>query len=376
MQQLVSEGWLEPLPRSGWRVRSTESDTTLNAHSSRTDLPAGSAVHANEQRRSGTQVAVNLGGWIDPRTTGRELWSARILQSIQAHLLSHGMDMLVTAYPPTESLDPHAFFNRIDTAGNLAGVILIQPPALQRLQAGLDERDLPWVVVNRPHLQFPHNFVSADNLLAGRMVGRAFACLGYQRVLVLGGRFDWYPTAREKFEGFCSGYAEVRGDMPEILRYWTVTNATNQAGASGEPGEAEAEAFWREHGPPQGIFATGDYLALNAMRVCQRHGVGVPDEVGVVGASGYNAAAHFVPSLTTVGQPMEKMGAAAAQMLLHMAQQNIRRVPGQVLPGTFTLRDSLSVSDSIRQEIESFMIGSNDDDAPASARLSQLDLAI
>jgi DNA-binding LacI/PurR family transcriptional regulator len=68
--------------------------------------------------------------------------------------------------------------------------------------------------------------------------------------------------------------------------------------------------------PFTAIFAYNDISAIGAIRALQEHGLRVPQDVSVLGFDDIPGAAFHTPSLTTVRQPLNRMGEVAAQSLL------------------------------------------------------------
>jgi LacI family transcriptional regulator len=64
------------------------------------------------------------------------------------------------------------------------------------------------------------------------------------------------------------------------------------------------------------LFAYNDISAIGAVRAIREAGLRVPEDVSVVGFDDIREAAYHVPSLTTVRQPLRKMGEIAAQTLV------------------------------------------------------------
>ena len=63
--------------------------------------------------------------------------------------------------------------------------------------------------------------------------------------------------------------------------------------------------------------------AIGAIRALHDHGLSVPSDVSVVGFDDFPYAAYHSPSLTTIRQPLHKMGNMAARLLLdHIRGQN------------------------------------------------------
>jgi DNA-binding LacI/PurR family transcriptional regulator len=68
--------------------------------------------------------------------------------------------------------------------------------------------------------------------------------------------------------------------------------------------------------PFTALFAYNDISAIGAIRAFQEAGLRVPNDVSVVGFDDIPGAAFHYPSLTTVRQPLQKMGEIAAEILI------------------------------------------------------------
>ena len=68
--------------------------------------------------------------------------------------------------------------------------------------------------------------------------------------------------------------------------------------------------------PFTALFAYNDISAIGAMRAFQEAGLRVPEDVSVVGFDDIAHASFCLPNLTTVRQPLKKMGRIAAETLL------------------------------------------------------------
>jgi DNA-binding LacI/PurR family transcriptional regulator len=68
--------------------------------------------------------------------------------------------------------------------------------------------------------------------------------------------------------------------------------------------------------PFTALFAYNDISALGAMRAFQEVGLRVPEDISVVGFDDIALATYSIPPMTTVRQPLSKMGRIAAQTLV------------------------------------------------------------
>ena len=99
----------------------------------------------------------------------------------------------------------------------------------------------------------------------------------------------------------------------------TVHNAeayTAQAGyAATEETIAEARAA-SEGSAPTAVFCANDLLAVGVMSALRVAGVSIPGDVSIIGFDDIPLAAQMPVPLTTIRQPMDELGAAAAELLL------------------------------------------------------------
>jgi DNA-binding LacI/PurR family transcriptional regulator len=87
------------------------------------------------------------------------------------------------------------------------------------------------------------------------------------------------------------------------------------------------------------LLAYHDLSAIGAMRALRESGLRVPEDVSVMGFDDINSAAFQSPSLTTVRQPLDKMGAVAAEILL-------QRIHGGENPREVVVEPELVVRES------------------------------
>lgn len=92
--------------------------------------------------------------------------------------------------------------------------------------------------------------------------------------------------------------------------------------------------------PFTAVFGYNDNSAIAAMRVIQDAGLRVPQDVSVVGFDDIQGAAYTSPRLTTVRQPLEKMGKIAAKTLLDRIEGRVEYVPEIAIEPQFVVRES------------------------------------
>jgi LacI family transcriptional regulator len=92
--------------------------------------------------------------------------------------------------------------------------------------------------------------------------------------------------------------------------------------------------------PFTALFAYNDISAIGSIRAFQEAGLRVPEDVSVVGFDDIRIAMHNNPPLTTVRQPLEKMGETAARFLLERLEHHRPWKSEIVIDPELVVRDS------------------------------------
>jgi LacI family repressor for deo operon, udp, cdd, tsx, nupC, and nupG len=172
----------------------------------------------------------------------------------------------------------------------------------------LVERGLPIVCVNGYADDIDAPYISVDDADAMRQAVSHLAHLGHRRIGLAVGQQRYVPS-RRKVHGFveavsASGLAgaAAAGMMVEHTLF------------SVEGGRAAANRLI-DRGATA-IICGSDLMALGAIRAACQRGLGVPDDISVVGFDDSPLMGFTAPALTTIRQPVESMAQAAAQTLL------------------------------------------------------------
>jgi len=97
---------------------------------------------------------------------------------------------------------------------------------------------------------------------------------------------------------------------------------------------------------PTAIFATSDTTAIGLMQAAFQAGIGIPDQLSIVGFDDIDLAAFTLPPLTTISQDGVDMGRVAAERLFEMVDQDLEAsdVGDIVLAPRLVVRGSTSAA--------------------------------
>jgi LacI family transcriptional regulator len=87
------------------------------------------------------------------------------------------------------------------------------------------------------------------------------------------------------------------------------------------------------------VLCFNDISAIGSIRALHDAGLKVPADVSVLGFDDIQAASYIIPSLTTIRQPLQQMGALAASSLL-------KKLAQEKLPDTLKVDPELIVRES------------------------------
>jgi DNA-binding LacI/PurR family transcriptional regulator len=134
--------------------------------------------------------------------------------------------------------------------------------------------------------------------------------LSHERIAIIKGN-PLSSDSKDRFDAICE-VAEQLGLKidPELTVQIDIDESTPQLGYP-----FTKQLLAREK-PFTALFAYNDLSAIGAIRALQEQGLRVPEDVSVLGFDDIPAAAFHMPSLTTVRQPLSRMGQVAAQSLL------------------------------------------------------------
>jgi len=136
---------------------------------------------------------------------------------------------------------------------------------------------------------------------------------GHTRVAVIGGP-ESIGQVRERVQGARQVWAEL-GLPPDDLTYLPTAALTVAEGRSA--GERLAGIPVRRR--PTAAFCANDLLALGLLQQTIGAGLRVPEELAIVGFDDIEFAAAAAVPLTSVRQPRQELGRAAAQLLIDEA---------------------------------------------------------
>ncbi|MGB3437904.1 MAG: LacI family DNA-binding transcriptional regulator [Actinophytocola sp.] len=268
---------------------------------------------------------------LDDDDAEQTLYADEITRGMERAARRHGYALLIAA---SLAGGPESLVASV--AGRVDGfAVLARTVAIEDLE--LMSRRLPVVMIAGPreidhldHLEVANldgEFALTTHLIADH---------GLRRLAFVGGGDD-SPDAQARFAGFQQALRAA--DLP-------VPPEPDARGDFTQAGGREAARRLLERGTrPQAMVFANDQMAVGALDVLERKGVRVPKDVVVAGFDGIPLGRVVRPSLTTVTQPMRRLGETAVDLLVERLADPEREPRSVMLPVTQTRRASCGCPD-------------------------------
>jgi LacI family transcriptional regulator len=282
---------------------------------------------ANRQARSLAGGKSNSIGVLVPDLgTG---YIGEIIRGIDAELSLTDLDLILYTTHRTASKEANYVANL--ATGMVDGLLLVLPRSPADFIGNLTQRNFPFVLIDHQGTGRDCPAVGAMNWQGAYNATEYLIKLGHNRIGFITGSKD-LGCAVDRLDGYCSALRTYHiPDAPELIFEGTFFQPDGYAGAS---------ALLDLPVPPTAIFASNDVMAMGVMDAVRNRGLRVPDDVSIVGFDDIPQASLIRPAMTTINQPLEKMGRVATQMLLDLLHHPEKEADRIELPTQLIVRDS------------------------------------
>ena len=191
---------------------------------------------------------------------------------------------------------------------NIDGLIVLSS-TLEDHELEALAKELPVVLTGRATLNQKLTSIGFDNLGGGALALGHLAELGHEAIAVIDGPDDL--DAKLRMDGIRVECSQRRIDLdPELIE----VGDFNELGGY--------QAMVRLLDKPKdfsAVIALNDQMAYGAMLALSEAGLDIPGDISLLGFDDLPHSAYTVPPLTTISQPVNRIGAMAASTVLAMS---------------------------------------------------------
>jgi len=276
-----------------------------------------SQVARNLVTQRSTTIGVAVADYLDP-------FYESLLVSIEHVALANNYELLVSSFFQ-DRLREEKLFNSFREK-QLAGII-VAGSLIDEGYLSLENTSVPVVLVNC--LSYPFS-VSTDKLLGSKIAIEYLIELGHRRIAYV-----------SQGRSLNSNLLRLQGYQSALRKYnLPIDDSLIVPGDGGVIGGIKAANLLLDiPEKPSAYFCFNDMTAIGVMNTLQKRGYQVPRDCSVVGFDGLDIAAYYYPSLTTVRQPIDKLGQRAGEMLLKLIQGD-DEVRAEVLEPELVVRNT------------------------------------
>jgi DNA-binding LacI/PurR family transcriptional regulator len=235
-----------------------------------------------------------------------EGYNATVLSGIEDHLLQEGYFYFVASHrfrPDLIDEYPQLFLDR-----SVEGLIVVNAPWHLELS-------VPVVTVSSHHQVKRATSILLDHHRAAEVALEHLRKLGHRDIAFIKGQ-PFVPDTEVRWKAI----VEVAGRMGlRTPPHWVGQIKENSP--SPELGYLVTKKMLAAGKRFTALFAFNDISAMGAIRALHEFGLRVPEDVSVVGFDDIDSAAYQNPGLTTVRQPLRKMGQTAAEAVLRRIEE-------------------------------------------------------
>lgn len=252
---------------------------------------------------------------------------AGVVRGISGVLNPRDLQLVLMLEPPDRG--PERIV-RYATQGHVDGVLLLSLHGNDPLPGRLHASGVPVVVGGRPSdPEVSH--VDADNVRGARTAVEHLFATGASTIATITGPLDM-AVGQDRLDGYRAALEAAGRTVDDSLE---VGGDFTEAG-----GEAAMRDLLDARPDLDAVFAASDLMAAGALRALAAAGRRVPDDVGVVGFDDSVVARSCVPPLTSVRQPVARLGAEMAHVLLSRLEDPGAHPRAVLLPTDLVVRGS------------------------------------
>jgi LacI family transcriptional regulator len=246
---------------------------------------------------------------------------------------AHHYQLMLSLF--TASDDRKEMYKRVLCSGFPDGAIVASTSLSDPLITDMLQDQISFVSVGR-HPDKRVHYVDVDNVGGARMVVEHLIRLGHRRIATVTGPPDMV-VGQDRLSGYRQALEAHHIPIDEELI------------VEGDFTESSGVSAIQKLLPisPTAIFAASDTMAIGILKGLREVGLRVPQDVALVGFDDIPITSMIEPALTTVRQPIERLGSLAVEVLLSVlkdspeAKSSVHRT---VLPTELVIRNSCSAT--------------------------------
>ena len=253
----------------------------------------------------------------------------QMMSGVETELRAAGKHVIITTGHSEEDKEKDGIEFLISR--NCDAIILHVEAVSDEYLLELSKGKTPIYLISRHVEELPDKCISLDNELGGYIATQLLIEMGHSNIAYLAGP-QYKADAIARLQGHKRALSENNIAIDEKLIF--------EAEFKEKGGIEGLRHFLQEKLEFSALVCANDEMASGAMTYAREHDLQMPKDLSVVGFDNVVFAPHLYPKLTTVENPVNKMGAMAAKLVLKDVYQQDQHDIQQLFEPSLILRDS------------------------------------
>lgn len=297
------------------------------------DVVVQTGYRPNLAARSLTNQRTGLIGLVIPRIVQNvftDPYFPRLIQGITQACNQYGCTLTLFLFHTEE--EEKQLYPRLLNHSMLDGVIVTSAETKDPLIEKLAQSNMPYLTIGRTLPGTQTNYVDVDNETGAYTAVSHLIRLGYKRIATITCPMNTSP-GQERFNGYRNAHLDKLLPIHEEL----IAHGDN----------TEISGFHALNAllpfKPDALFVASDGMAKGALRTLSANNLRAPKDLAVVSFDDLPFAALTTPPLTTVRQPIKRIGVLAVETLLDIIEHGPTPTRRLVMPTELVIRSSCGV---------------------------------
>lgn len=281
----------------------------------------GTFVHPRYFDRKLPSIEARVGLFFHPEASLADFYHSQVMEGVRQGAMHLSLDLVLLRFGE-------------DIRNECNGYLYVNPweDQVEALRAHLPRKQ-PVVAVGVMTDCDRASCLDIDNLELGRKAVDHLFRLGHRRIGYLGSG-EQLSNSLQRWEGFRQGCEQhgVTIDESRIVK-----------GSSWQLNDTEMNDLLTtlaSNSRPTAMFCGGFFFALDAYGAAARLGLRIPQDLSIIAVDDPPSAAHLSPPLTTLRQPLNKLGQDAITLLYEKIRKNDSTITKRILNGELIIRAS------------------------------------
>ncbi len=242
-------------------------------------------------------------------STFESAYHGRMMEQASTYFNERGYDSIFVSHANNKSVE----LNAISSLDELEcdGLIVFSSSLDNEELAAYFDSHPASVLINHYLPEYHDRCVYLDNMCGGRLAAQYLIDMEHTAIAMVTG-----PAKDLEVQERSRGFLSVLEDhVPGLKPVMTLAGELTF-----DYGAKTIEKIVESKETITAVFFQNDNMALGALEKCHQLGIDVPNELSIIGFDDLIESRHTFPALTTIHQPIKKMGRAAAQLICSMLE--------------------------------------------------------